>query len=236
MSSLGRIAINGATRRALTSMLDELHDHRHDAGNHDQDENDFNILLDERNIAEEVPGNRDTARPDKRTHAAEDQETAQVHAANAGNRSDEGADDWHKPRHHDRPGTVFVKERMGFINVDLLEQLAIGSAEERRARLGADPIADRVTSECRDDEEQAGKPDIEVDETLGNEQTRDEEQGIARQKESDQQAALGKNDGEDHPEGDVTEIGQQGFWIQPVRSQGRHEGGADQLKWREERG
>ena len=194
-------------------MLDELDDDRQDAYDDNEDEDDLDVLLHEFHIAEEVARKGHETSPEHRTDRTKGKELSKVHLADPGDRGDERAHDRDESGEDDRPGTVPLEKGMRLVDVFALEKLGVGLSEHGRADLVPDPVANDVAEDRDGDEERHRSPDVEGDEPLSDEHARNEQQGVARKEEADEEATLGEDDPKHHPEGHRTEAAKECFRI-----------------------
>ena len=171
-----------------------LDDHRQHGEEHDQDQHQLDVGLDERELAEPVPEQGHPRRPGHTTDHRVGQVPARVHPAHAGHDRDERAHDRHEPAEHDRPVAVAVEELLGLDDVVRLEQPRPRLVEHRRPGGPAHPVAGGVAQHRSPHQQGAHHPERGVDGAVGDEQARGEQQGVARKEEPEQQAALGEDD------------------------------------------
>ncbi len=100
---------------------------------HDQHQDQVDVVADERDLAEEVAGHQHAGRPHDTADDADAEVPAAVHPADAGDRRDERADDRHEPRQQDRARPVALEERVRAVHVLALEQLRVLLVEQLRA-------------------------------------------------------------------------------------------------------
>lgn len=194
-------------------MLDDLDDDRQDAHDDNEDEDDLDVLLHEFDIAQEVAGESNEPSPQHGTDGTEGEELSKVHATDSGDRGDERANDRDESGEHDCPGPVLLEKGMRLVHVFALEKLGVGLSEHGRADLVPDPVADDIAEDRDGDEQRHRSPDIEGNEPLSDEHAGDEQEGVARKEETDEEAALGEDDPEHHPERHRTETAKECFRI-----------------------
>ena len=146
------------------------------------------------------------------------------HVADAGHDRRERADDRDEPGQHDGLGAVLVEERLGLVDVRLLEQPAVRPPEDGRP----DPLAEQVAHLVADhrgheaaDEQRAASGRCRassIDERARGEEPGGEEEGVAGEEEADEQAGLGEDD---RPDAEQTDLVDQFLGIE--RAAGRHD-------------
>src|SRR5690606_31543463 len=128
-----------------------------------------------------------------------------VHVGDARRNRGEGAHDRHEARDHDRERTPPLEEHVGADDVLPREQSALLLLEDARSGFVADEVADLAAEERGYGDGDAHPPDRDLDAgaRLGHrageaQQPGDDEQGVARRDEADQQPGLGEHDEAHH--------------------------------------
>ena len=136
--------------------------------------------------------------PPRRAEHVVRQKPAIVHLADSRDDGREGAEKGHEPGHDDRLATMPLVELLGSQQVLLGEEQRLLAREEPRSRLGADPVADRVSEDGGNDDRQVDRDDIQqrglVGIGAGAVDPRRHEQRVAGQEKPHQEAGLGEDD------------------------------------------
>lgn len=206
----------------------ELDRDRHHRDQHDQDEDHLDVLVHEVDLAE---GRTEQRHPDAPEHAPDDverDERAVVHPAHTGDDRREGPHDGHEAGQHQRLRAVLLEELVGLLDVLLLEEAGVRALEERGSHLPAEEIADLVTDDRRQGDQDADQPQRVLQVARRHQQTRGEQQGVAGQEEADQQPGLGEHDEQEagQPEG-VEQI----IRVQPARAERKRIQGSGLQGW-----
>jgi MFS family permease len=202
---------------------EKLDDDRYDRQEHDADQNQLDVGGDEGHLAEEVAQHGDAGAPQRPADDVVHHEDAVVHLAHPGDDRGEGAHDRHEPRQHDRARAVLLEEGVPLGDVLLLEPPGVGSPEQRRSDLASEQVADLVTGDRGERDQEADQPERVVEVApVGDEQAGREQQRVAGQEEPDQQPGLGEDDDED---AEQAEGGDQLLRVQEVGAEGRQRSG-----------
>ena len=202
---------------------EQLDEHRYHRDEDDQQQDRFDVVLDEVDLAEEVAERSDSHAPEQSSDDVVGDEGAVVHLRRARHDRDEGPDDRDEPGEHHRLRAVLLEELRRPVHVFATEEPAVGAVEQGRAELPADRVADLVTGDRGDRDRHQQDPDV-GQRPVGGEQARGEEQRVAGQEEADQQARLDEDDREDAERAEGLD---QLLRLEPARPEGQGERGGD---------
>jgi ABC-type antimicrobial peptide transport system, permease component len=218
---LGRVLLG---LRTGAQELDHDRDHRDE---HDQDQDQLDVLVHELDLAEPGTEQRDARAPHHAADDVEGEEGAVLHAADAGDDRRERAHDGHEAGQHQGLRPVLLEELVGLDHVLLLEQAGVRAGEERGPDLLAEEVA-RLVAEDRGETDQRDRgPQREVHGVRGDQQTAGEQQRVTRQEETDEQAGLGEDDQQQAP---YAEVVQERVRIQPAGTEGKRHHGSGLLR------
>jgi hypothetical protein len=148
-------------------------------------------MPDERNVAKPVAKANHGRDPTGSTNNIEGKEARVVHLADAGNEGRERPDDGHELGINDCLAAVPLIKRMRPIEVLAPEYFGI-ALEQTVTKRRSQQEADAVARDRRDCEEQDDHTDLEL--ARSSDDPDREQERIARQKETDQETALGEHD------------------------------------------
>jgi len=153
-------------------------------------------------LAQEVARAHHARCPEQSTEDVEAEEAPVVHRADTCHYRCEGAHDGHEAGQHNDLAAVLFVERFGLIEVFLLEEEGVLALEESPSHPAAEPVADAI-ARYRSDETANRQDRIAQLDAQGilqalatGDDARCEEQAVAGQEETHQQARLGEDNGE----------------------------------------
>ena len=176
------------------AFLHECGDGR-DQRHHDYaDDDERQVLLDPRDVAEQIPRIDQRRDPEYGADDVEAQEAAVRHARDPGEERREGPDDRHETADDDRDAAVFVVERLRLAQVLLPEPARIRPLEDFRADVASDRVVGRIAEDRRDHEQ--GHEYVNVEPRGRHHGAGDEQDRVAGQERKDDEPRLGENDRE----------------------------------------
>src|SRR5688500_824571 len=137
-----------ARLRPLARLHPGPHD-RHQAHDDDADDDQGEVALDPRDVAEEEAGVAERAHPQHRAHDVEHGEARGLHGAQARDERDVGAHDRQEARDHHRLAAVLLVERMRGLEVLGVQPAAALVDEETLAQPAAARVVDQVAGDGR---------------------------------------------------------------------------------------
>src|SRR5688572_15348164 len=137
-------------------------DGRHERDGDDGEDDELEILLDDGDVAEEIPGGDEEADPQGRAEDVVSREDRVRHRADAGHERRERPDDRDEARQHDRLGAVLLVIAARLVDVRLLD----GDAEElpefgARADLASDAVVHGVAGDRGPEQQPRDDPRVE---------------------------------------------------------------------------
>ncbi len=132
--------------------------HRQDGNQNDDDDDVLKVFLHEGDVAKQITREREEQHPD---HAADNvvgDEVAVSHFSDACHEGRKGADDGNKAREEDGFAAVLFKERMGLVEIFLLDPLDVVRA---LTKIVTDGVIDSIAEESRRDQQGNQDPDIQ---------------------------------------------------------------------------
>src|ERR1017187_3306639 len=160
----------------------------------DRQDDEREVLLDDRNVAEEEAREHADGDPERTADHVVRQEDAVSHRADTRHEGRERPDDRNEPREDDRFSSVFFVELFGLPEV-LLLQVLHASAEGPQSDPLPDPVVHRIAEDRRERQAEEQQPDIqraERGERSGREQER-----VPGQERRHDEAGLAEDDAEE---------------------------------------
>ncbi|CCM64187.1 hypothetical protein BN381_350047 [Candidatus Microthrix parvicella RN1] len=202
----GRLGNAGLVWRAKAFLSHGKHGGQH-RNAHDDQEGQFQVIANDRHVAEAVADQGDPRPPQ---HAADHVEAGKRpvgHVAHTGHHGAEGPHDGHEAGQHDGLRSMSIEEGNGAVPMFSLQNPPVGALEQRRTRAASQEITGLVPSDGGNDHHQDQHPDVGVERQPGqsprSRSSGGEQQRVAGEKEPNEQAGLGEDDGgdADQPEG-----------------------------------
>lgn len=119
--------------------------------NNDAEDHGREVLFDERNVAEEISGERQEEDPDERTGNIIEEEFPVAHFSGAGQKGREGPDDREEAGKNDRFRAVFFKKIVRAFQVFRFKDAAVFFLRDPVAHERADPVIDRIPEDGRNE-------------------------------------------------------------------------------------
>lgn len=206
----------------------ELDHDRHHRDEHDQDEDHLDVLVHEVDLAEGRAQYRHADAPEDAADDVVRDERAVVHPADTGDDRRERPDDGDEAGQHQRLRSVLLEELVGLLDVLLLEETGVRPLEEGRPHLAAEEIADLVTDDRRQGDQETDEPQGVLQVSGRHQKSCGEQQGVTGQEEADEQSGLGEHDEQEsgQPEG-VEQI----IRVQPARAERKRIQGSGLQGW-----
>src|SRR5512146_2055383 len=110
-------------------MPDELANGRNERNEDDDDDHQGEVVLDDRDIAEEITRQRQAADPGQTAQCAEHQEQAIAHGTDASHERCESTDDGQKARKDDGLAAVLGEEEVSLLQMFVLDEALTGAVE-----------------------------------------------------------------------------------------------------------
>ena len=162
-------------------------------GTADPDQHDrIEMIPDNRNIAEEIAAQHQTAYPNDGAGDIVDLELDQMHFGHACDKRRERTNQWNETAHRDRFAAMFFKKQMRMMQCLFIDP-PIVLCEHGSADLASDKIIQVITDNGCDNQQNHQQFRIQC--ARGTKSARDEQQRVSRQKRHDDQAGLAKHDG-----------------------------------------
>ncbi len=204
MTEIDLIGLGGG----LLPAAQELHHGGHHRDEDNGHEHDGEVVLDEGQIAEEIPAEGKQRRPQQAAKDVEADEVAVGHASHTGYEGGKGADDGDEARQEDGDAAVLLVESVGTIQVFFLEEARV-FGEDARADGVADPVIGRIPGHGGQRDHHVQHEDIQGAAAQGGQRAGGEEQRVARQEGRHHEAGLHEDDEEDQPVDPRAELGDQ---------------------------
>src|SRR5690606_15170529 len=141
VSRRGALAV---TLALVAPALEDLQEDRHHRDEHDEQEDQVDVVADELDLAEQVAEHRDARAPQDRTDRVVGDEDAVAHRRGARDDRGEGAHERHEAGKDDGDRPVLFEEGVRFVDVLLLEQARLVVLEQRGPAALADHVSDLV--------------------------------------------------------------------------------------------
>src|SRR5450759_1001662 len=183
---------------ALPALAEALPDERHQRYKDYRKDDVAEVVLDEADGAEEVPGDREERHPGDAADDVVGKEGAVAHAAHAGHERGEGPDDRDEARQHDGDRAVPVVEIVCLVQIPLLQYPCVLFLEEPMPERVAYPVVHRVAQNRGRAYHRPEDEDVERVVRQRGDRRRRENQRVSGQERSDQQPGLAEDDQEHH--------------------------------------
>jgi hypothetical protein len=172
-------------------------DEARDPGNKNQGNNDdAEIVLDDRDAAEEIARRNKQENPERAANDIEEQKAFVRHAADAGHERRECSYDRQKSRNDDRLAAMFLVKPVCTYQIFFFQKPSLFLVEHLWADEVADPVVHCVSEYCRQYEKHNRCGEIES--VYRGERSNREKKGIARQKGSHDKSRFTKYDNEEY--------------------------------------
>lgn len=169
-------------------------DSRQDRNDDDRHDEQFEVMLYERQVPEKVAGIAEQCYPGGSADQVERHETGIVHPAHSGDEWCEGADDRHETGEDDGLPAVFFVKRLCFVHVALLEDPGVRIVEEPATEEAADHIVAGIAGYGRGEKDQDEEVYLDRNAGQGRNGPCYEQQRVAGKERGDDQSGFAEND------------------------------------------